>query len=111
MKYCSKCGHELVDAAVVCTACGCSVGFSGGSKRIDPPKDEADTGLLVLCIIIPVVGFILWALKYQETPKAAKTYGIAALIVCGAWVVISAFVSMIVSSAVSGIMDGIMSEL
>lgn len=25
MKYCSKCGKELVDDAVICTACGCSV--------------------------------------------------------------------------------------
>lgn len=111
MKYCSKCGQELVDAAVVCTACGCRVDYSDEFKKTEPQRDEADTGLLVLCIIIPIVGFILWALKYQETPKAAKTYGVAALIVCCAWVVISAFVSMLVSSAVSGIVDGIMSEL
>lgn len=25
MKYCSKCGNELVDEAVICTKCGCSV--------------------------------------------------------------------------------------
>jgi hypothetical protein len=25
MKFCSKCGHELVDEAVVCINCGCSV--------------------------------------------------------------------------------------
>ena len=25
MKYCAKCGHELVDEAVVCTNCGCPV--------------------------------------------------------------------------------------
>ena len=26
MKYCSRCGAELVDEAVVCTKCGCAVG-------------------------------------------------------------------------------------
>lgn len=25
MKYCSKCGNEIVDEAVVCPNCGCSV--------------------------------------------------------------------------------------
>lgn len=25
MKYCQKCGKEIVDEAVVCTGCGCSV--------------------------------------------------------------------------------------
>lgn len=25
MKYCSQCGEQLVDAAVVCTKCGCAV--------------------------------------------------------------------------------------
>ena len=25
MKYCTKCGAELVDEAVVCTKCGCIV--------------------------------------------------------------------------------------
>ncbi len=25
MKYCTKCGQELVDDAVVCTNCGCAV--------------------------------------------------------------------------------------
>ena len=23
MKYCTKCGHELVDEAIVCVGCGC----------------------------------------------------------------------------------------
>lgn len=26
MKYCSKCGNELVDEAVICPKCGCAVG-------------------------------------------------------------------------------------
>ena len=25
MKYCSQCGKELVDEAVVCPSCGCAV--------------------------------------------------------------------------------------
>ena len=26
MKYCAKCGHELIDEAIVCTNCGCMTG-------------------------------------------------------------------------------------
>ena len=28
MKFCSKCGHQLVDEALICTGCGCMVGPS-----------------------------------------------------------------------------------
>ena len=34
MKYCSKCGNELFDEAVVCPKCGCSA---------EAPKDNAKT--------------------------------------------------------------------
>lgn len=27
MKYCAKCGKELVDEAIICTGCGCSVQY------------------------------------------------------------------------------------
>ena len=27
MKYCSKCGNELLDEAVICPKCGCSTGY------------------------------------------------------------------------------------
>jgi uncharacterized membrane protein YvbJ len=40
MKYCTHCGAELVDKAVVCTKCGCAVGATGqivgGISKIEP---------------------------------------------------------------------------
>ena len=36
MKYCSKCGNELVDDAVICTKCGCMV----ETKRTVEVKSE-----------------------------------------------------------------------
>ncbi|MCI9215419.1 MAG: zinc-ribbon domain-containing protein [Oscillospiraceae bacterium] len=39
MKYCSKCGNELFDEAVICPKCGCPVGSgtanqeTGGKNR------------------------------------------------------------------------------
>ena len=29
MKYCSKCGKELFDEAVICPQCGCHTGYQG----------------------------------------------------------------------------------
>ena len=41
MKYCTKCGKELVDEAVVCPNCGCLVqGSTGFSKKIEVKKDR-----------------------------------------------------------------------
>ena len=38
MKFCSKCGTQLVDEAVVCTACGCAV--QGGTAPNQPLTAE-----------------------------------------------------------------------
>lgn len=81
MKYCSFCGSELTDQAVVCIKCGCSVRASPVLPDRGPaPVDVADTGIVVLCVLFPIIGLIMWALKKDETPNAAKAYGKAALI-------------------------------
>lgn len=38
MKYCSKCGKELVDEAIVCTGCGCSVQYENRSINKEVKK-------------------------------------------------------------------------
>lgn len=106
MKYCSHCGNEVIEQAVVCTKCGCRI-QNTAENTFSPQKDEADVGLLVISVIVPIVGFILWALKQKETPQAAKKYGMAALIVCGAYVALYVLVMILISSTVSGIMSSI----
>ncbi len=112
-KYCHQCGHQLIGKAVICTNCGCgaNVQSTNAYEEKQPEKDEADTGLLVLSVVVPVVGFILWALKNKETPKAAKTYGMASLIVCGVWLIIQLFIYASISSTINGIMDGIINGI
>lgn len=105
--FCSKCGHELVDEAIVCTKCGCGVNTCHTVKNIVPEKDEADVGLIILSVIVPIIGLVLWVLKNKETPNAAKAYGTAALIVCGVWIALYLLVSILISSAVSGFIQGI----
>lgn len=38
MKYCSKCGKELVDEAIICTGCGCSVQYENHSINKEVKK-------------------------------------------------------------------------
>lgn len=33
MKYCNHCGKELLDDAVICPSCGCSVQFNGAQQN------------------------------------------------------------------------------
>ena len=82
MKYCSKCGKELFDEAVICTGCGCPV--ESTTKPKSYAYDTVDKGLCVLSFLIPLFGFVYWLVKHNETPEKAKAcaqYALAAWIV------------------------------
>lgn len=91
MKYCVKCGHELLEEAVACPSCGCSATFSGNEPLVQTviQPDEVSVGLCILSFLIPLFGIIYWALKSKETPKKAKACGIAGLIGWGVNLLIS----------------------
>ena len=55
MKYCSQCGKELVDEAVVCPNCGCAV-----QAPVSQQEDKPSTGLNILAFLFPLVGLILF---------------------------------------------------
>lgn len=74
MKYCSHCGKELMDEAVVCTGCGCAV------ANISNITDVPSIVLNVLSFFLPVVGLILFIAFYEKTPMKAKAIGKWALI-------------------------------
>ena len=74
MKYCSKCGKQIEDEAVICIHCGC--------PTVNKPivKDESSPGANVLGVLFPIVGLILYAAWKNETPRKASGVGTAALI-------------------------------
>lgn len=76
MKYCSKCGKEIVDEAIVCPGCGCAV----VKTEVNPIDDEVSVGLCVLSALIPLVGIIYWPVKHKESPKKAQACGITAIV-------------------------------
>ena len=77
MKYCSKCGKELLDEAVVCVHCGCPVTASKSIASVT--NDAPDTAMLVLGFLIPIVGFILYLVNKETLPLKAKSAGKGAL--------------------------------
>ena len=93
MKYCTHCGKEIMDEAVICPGCGCAT-----EKTMTQPQadDTVSVGLCVLSALIPLFGIIYWPVKHKETPKKAKACGITAII---AWAV-SFVMSMVMSSLI-----------
>ena len=68
MKYCTKCGKELFDEAVVCTGCGCAV---GNKEYVDPfapaPKKESTLKLVAKVFMIlgtVCMGFLILPLAW-----------------------------------------------
>ena len=78
MKYCSKCGKELVDEAVICVGCGCMVGEMPKSRRSNN-DDEISIGLCVLAFFFPLFGIIYWPVKHEQSPRRARACGIVGI--------------------------------
>lgn len=79
MKYCSKCGKQLLDEAVICPNCGCA---AQNPKTLRPVyNDGVDIGLCVLSAIIPLFGIIYFLVARHEYPKRATPCGCISVIV------------------------------
>ncbi len=76
MKYCSKCGKEIMDEAVICPGCGCSQ----ETKTVQNQADSSSFGWALLGFCIPIVGLILYLVWKDNTPLKAKSAGKGALV-------------------------------
>lgn len=77
MKFCSKCGKEIMDDAVICMNCGCAVENQPIAKN---EIDEVSVGLCILSFFVPLFGVIYWPIKHKETQKKAKACGVTAIV-------------------------------
>lgn len=75
MKYCTNCGAQIDDRAVVCPKCGVSQG-APAPQIVD--NGGFGWGLLGCCI--PIVGLILFLVWKDTKPRTAKAAGVGALI-------------------------------
>lgn len=100
MKFCEKCGKEIMDEAVICPSCGCAVGKSAVATRKEQetvvvPKSAKTAsifGVLSLLLLAPfgIPAIILAQKSKKETGgvmcKQAKTgfwFGIVGLCLWG----------------------------
>lgn len=67
MKYCAKCGQELMDEAVVCTACGCMVETEAAAEAAPAKKESVLKTVAKILMIISTVayGFTLLPLAWM----------------------------------------------
>ncbi|MBO7149131.1 MAG: zinc ribbon domain-containing protein [Clostridia bacterium] len=87
-KYCTHCGNEVNENAVVCVKCGCSI---KPVNQVAEVNDTVSVGLVILAVLIPLFGIIYWPVKAKTRPKCAKACGIAAIV---SWVVCFLFMML-----------------
>ena len=75
MKYCQKCGKELMDEAVICPNCGCPQNSPSTQSN-----DSGSFGWGLLGFCIPLAGLILFLVWKDSSPLKAKSAGMGALI-------------------------------
>lgn len=88
MKYCSKCGKEIMDEAVVCPGCGCAQENNVQGNNAPQIKEAlsdfnkealSNFGWSILGFFIPIVGLILYLVWKETSPSKAKAAGYGAL--------------------------------
>jgi len=91
LKFCSKCGNKVIDEAVVCVSCGCSVTGVINQATQAKSSDAPNIGFAVIGFFFPLIGLILYLTLKEETPLKAKSAGNGAL----AGVIVSTVLSII----------------
>lgn len=111
--YCGKCGKEISDDAAKCVHCGCPVGSTKDNATVQSDKDnlqrfgassemkqknngsvQSDNdnggiGWLVLGVLFPIFGLLLYLYFLGSRPRSAKHAGSGALVgFCGCLAII-----------------------
>lgn len=123
MKFCEHCGNEVLDDAVICPKCGCSV--NNGSRMQSqaqpqgqvPPMMDSYSGLsiagFILSFLGALLGLILSIVAYNDAKKTgsqksltlAKAGIIISAVLMGLYVLIFliAFIVTIAAIGASGV--------
>ncbi|MBO5164684.1 MAG: hypothetical protein J6B75_09660 [Ruminococcus sp.] len=94
MKKCPSCGKDLDDMAAICVGCGHA--FSD----IKPNDRKANAGEIIIAILFPIIGAILYYVYKKDKPTAAKTLNLVSVI---------AFLAYILLPILGGIILGVIS--
>jgi len=83
MKYCTHCGNELLDEAVICPKCGCPTNNNQGNLK-DPNSNGFAIAGFVLSFFGGILGIIFSAIGLKVSAQrngAGKGLAIAGLII------------------------------
>ena len=67
MKFCTNCGNELIDDAVVCPKCGSIAG------RIKTVGDSRSKAWAIISFLFPVLGLILYLVWRDDRPLRSSS--------------------------------------
>ena len=100
MKYCTYCGTQLLDQAVVCPKCGCAVDESFASKRSEPAWNTLAIVGFILSFVNTIVGLVLSIIAYkqiQSSGEQGKGLAKAGIIISSVSIGVSLITSLIAS--------------
>ncbi len=100
--FCSKCGKEVNDEAMVCVHCGCAI--ENKKTSVANSNDAPSTGFAVLGFFIPLAGLILYLVNKDTAPRKAKSAGKGALIGFCTSLALSIIYAIITGILVSGML-------
>ena len=81
MKFCCHCGKEIMDEAVICPGCGCSVQTANSTQIVEVDK-SVSAGWVILSLLFPLVGGIYFFAAIKNRPTCAMVCIIVAIISC-----------------------------
>ncbi len=96
MAFCSKCGKEINDEAVVCIHCGCQTSKGAVSNNTDRPATGVE---ILLTVLWPILGAILYYVYKSNKPTASKQLNKVSIISFLAWFAIGFLLSVLAASA------------
>ena len=100
MKFCSKCGNELLDDAVVCPKCGCATDYEKVSTYSQSSTSQTNGFAIagfVCSFFIPLLGWIFGGIGLNKANKMdgkGKGFAIAAIAIATAGFFISFIIRM-----------------
>ena len=60
MKYCEKCGNQLLDEAIMCPKCGCAVaGKQPTKEQNEKSKNQAKSAIMIIVGIGIIIATII----------------------------------------------------
>ena len=101
MKFCSHCGKEIVDEAVVCPGCGCAVGANRNGAVV-AADDAPSFGFAFLGFLWPLAGLIMYLVWHTGRPKRAASAGKGALAGFITSIVIGIIYGIIIAVVING---------